>query len=330
MLVGFVIAACSVYTPDDGPDTSGSTVGASGAFVNPGGSSASGSSTGGSSSAGGPAPSQSGTSTVVEAGGGELGDGGVGGVTAGGASDGGTTMSGGKGGAPTGAGSGGGSAQGGSGGTAGDGVGGSTVIPPSNTIDDFEDKDISLETRGTGLTGVWYLFNDGTVGKAGPDPLKPVALSDAPTALGGYAMHITATGFTGWGSGLGADFRDGRKAFDASQHTGVRFWARVDSGEVKNTPHRLQIPDATTDAAGMKCNPASNAAKSEQCGNHFGIDETFTTTWKQYVVAFTDLTQAPGWGKTAAKLDKANVFGLQIITKEQLEVDLWIDQIEFY
>lgn len=221
-----------------------------------------------------------------------------------------------------------GGSAGSSSGTAGGGsgaVGGSGPVA-SDLIDGFEDEDITLEQSG-GRGGVWYLFDDATVGTAGPVPLKCSVLGGAPAALGAYAMHITATGFTSWGSGLGVDFRAGKKVYDGSKYTGIRFWARVGVG--KNTRHRLQLADATTDKAGGKCNAAVDAPDGEKCDDHFGINETFTSTWTQYVVRFDELTQI-GWGNAAPSVDKAALYGLQITAKAKLEVDLWLDQIEFF
>jgi hypothetical protein len=211
---------------------------------------------------------------------------------------------------------------GGAGGSAGTGpIGGA-----GDLLDGFEDEDLTLE-QTSGRGGVWYAFDDGTVGKTGPVPLASSPLSGAPAALGAYGMHITATGFTGWGSGLGVDFRAGKKVYDASKFNGIRFWARV--GDAKNTHHRVQLADATTDKAGGKCNAAVTAPDGEKCDDHFGINETFTTSWAQYVIRFDELTQI-GWGNPAPALDKAALFGLQITAKAKLEVDLWLDQIEFF
>jgi hypothetical protein len=126
---------------------------------------------------------------------------------------------------------------------------------------------------------------------------------------------------------LGVDFRAGKKVYDGSKHTGIRFWARV--GEGKNKLHRLQLSDGTTDALGGKCNPAVDAPEGEKCEDHFGTNQTFTTTWTQYVIPFSELSQV-GWGNAAAELDKTTLYGMQITAKAKLEVDLWLDQIEFF
>jgi hypothetical protein len=212
-------------------------------------------------------------------------------------------------------------------GNAGTGTGGSAGSGSTgDLLDGFEDNDITLE-QTSGRGGVWYLFHDATAGTAGPAPLVCTKLTGAPAALGAYALRITATGFTDYGSGLGVDFRAGKKVYDASAFTGIRYWAKVGAG--KNTRHRVQIADATTDKAGAKCNPAPTAPEGAKCDDHFGFNETFTTSWVQYSHKFTDLTQI-GWGNSAKTLDKAALYGLQVTAKMNLEVDLWLDQIEFF
>lgn len=206
------------------------------------------------------------------------------------------------------------------------GVGGGPVVTSEHLLDGFEDDDLTLELTG-GRSGVWYLFDDGTVGAAGPTPLVCSKLSSAPAQLGMYALHVTATGFTGWGSGLGVDFRAGKKPYDGSKLSGVRFWARV--GEGKNTRHRVQVVDGTTDKLGGKCNPALTAPDGEKCDDHFGKNLILTSSWTEYVVPFADLSQI-GWGHPGAALDKTTLYGLQVTAKAKLDVELWLDQIEFF
>jgi hypothetical protein len=300
--------SCSVYSSDliDGP-RSGVTSGGDGA--------------GGKTPSGGKANGSAGKLDVPD----ETGEGGGPVDEPGGAATGATsgTSTTGAGGTSTG-GTGGGPVTGGTSGsgTAGEGTAGGG--PDGNVLDSFEDDDLMLAQTGG---GVWYLFDDGTVGTAGPTPLVCSPLTDAPEALGGYALHITSTGFTGWGSGLGVDFRAGKKPYDGSKFTGVRFWARV--GANKNKIHRVQIADATTDKAGLKCDASATAPEGKKCEDHFGISKTFTTSWAQYTIPFDQLTQI-GWGLPATALDKTALYGLQITAKAKMEVDLWVDQIEFY
>jgi hypothetical protein len=311
--------ACSVYTSDLLEATTGITT-------------AGNSSSGSSSHAGAPGGSTSNAEggkpgTVTTSEGGEGGDStaspGTAGATGGMGTTGGSGTPGTAGGGTGGTGTAGTSATAGSAGTGGGPVG------DGNLLDDFEDENLTIEqtdTRG----GVWYTFTDGTTGTIAPSPLVVTANSGAPADLGGFAMHITATGFTSTGtvgSGLGVDFRNLKKVYDASKFTGIRFWAKVGAG--KNTKHRVQIADATTDKAGGKCNPAADAVNGEKCDDHFGIGLTFTATWAQYTVRFDKLTQI-GWGNPADALDTAAVYGLQITAAPKAAVDLWLDQIEFF
>ncbi len=206
------------------------------------------------------------------------------------------------------------------------GQGGAPTGGPGDLIDDFEDQDDAIEpTDGRG--GVWYLFDDATVGTIGPSPLVGVPVSGAPAELGLFALNVTASGFTGFGSGLGVDFRAGKQVYDASAFNGVRFWARVGAG--KNTKHRLQISDNTTDTLGGLCNPDPTAPNLEKCEDHFGVYLTFTNDWKLYAITFAELTQV-GWGFPAPAITASEVYGLQLTTKAKLSVDVWLDQIEFF
>jgi len=219
-----------------------------------------------------------------------------------------------------------GTSTGGSAGNTAGTAGGGSMTPP-NLIDDFEDWDLTLKDVGD-RSGVWYVFNDGTTGTQGPKPLACAALKDssAPEELGSYGLEITATGFSDYGSGLGADFVDGHGAYDASKYTGVHFWAKAAG---KTTEYRFQMPDATTDPSGGKCDGSATAATSEKCSNHFGTALMLTATWAEYTVHFNELKQLGSWGKRATALDSAHVYGLQLTAKAMSDVDLWVDQFEF-
>ncbi len=286
-----------------------------------GGSGTAGSAGGGtpSSSAGGgnaPSPSDGGTPDTGEGGEGSTAEGGAGAATGGSAGSAAGSTPGGSGG--------GGASAGGTSGTAGTSGGG--PLDGVDLFDDFEDKNLTIEPGFAGdRSGVWYLFDDGAAGTITPTPLVTTAHTDAPEALGAQGLHMTATGFKSLGTGLGADFRAGKKVYDASAFTGLRFWAKVGAG--KNTKHRVQISDVTTDEKGGKC----KATPAELlCGNHWGVNLTLTTAWKQHQVLFSTLRQIDGWGNTADAIDLTQVYGLQITAGANLEVDLWVDQFELF
>ena len=313
-------AACSVYTTDLLEETTGIISGGTGNATAGQTSTLAGTAatTGGKNS--GEMPSTGGEGGDG-AGMGEGGESGAGGVANGG------SPTDGAGAPPTGGA--GGSTSGGTGGSVGNGGGPTGTAGVANgpsLVDGFEDDDLILED-GDGRSGVWYLVGDGTAaGKLTPNPLACSANSGAPAALGAYAMHITATGFTGAGSILGADFRDKKVAYDAGRFTGIRFWAKVAAG--KNTKVRVQIADATTDKAGGKCVPLSTVA-AEKCDDHFGSTATLTTTWAQYSIPFAQMMQS-NWGKQGVALDKGEVYGVQFSFKAVPDVDLWLDEVELF
>ena len=63
------------------------------------------------------------------------------------------------------------------------GGGGGPAQSTGDLLDGFEDEDLTLE-QTSGRGGVWYAFDDGSVGKTGPTPLACSPLSGAPAALG--------------------------------------------------------------------------------------------------------------------------------------------------
>lgn len=310
-----VPVSCSVYTNDlvDGASAGFTQSGAGGGL-----SGAAGNGFGGSMSGGKAGSAHGGAPDEPEQG----GAGGEDPVVIPGGGSGGTSAAG----APSTAGTGGTAATGGSAGTAGTGGGTTTT---SELLDGFEDNDLTLE-QTSGRGGVWYPFNDGTKGGVTtPVPFEPTALTGAPEALGAYAMHVTASGFTVYGSGLGVDFKAGKKLYDISKFQGIRFWARVAAG--KNTHHRVQIPELRTDKLGAKCDPSAAAVDGKKCDDHFGVAKTFTTTWTQYSILFKDMLQVGfGYPGGDTKLDTVNTYGLQITAKQNLDVDLWVDEFEFF
>jgi hypothetical protein len=340
-LIGYLIvlgaAACNIYTPallDDGDISSGgssatagfggATGGGAGGFAGvvgpvsggapPSGGAAGAFSTGGSATDGGSAGSETAGTGGVDAGGsGAAGDG-AGGTAGGGA--------------------GGASAGGAAGGSAGSGtVTDPCVDPPAGVeelIDDFEDEDQWL-LPGLIRNGLWFLFNDGTVaGQQGPDPLLPAAIPSGETSAVGSTrvLHTTASGFTVWGTGLGADFIHEKEApYDARAYAGITFWAKVGTGS--ETRVRFVVPDSTTEPAGGKCNNAANAPNNAKCSNHFGVNLILTDSWRKCRVDFADLRQIGGWGLTAPALNAAELYGLQFTIRQNSLVDFWLDDVAF-
>jgi hypothetical protein len=261
--------------------------------------------------------------------GGTIGAGGSGG-------SGGNVGSGGRGGSGNassgGAGSG-GSATGGAGtggaGTGGAGTGGTAVgapCLPSTMFDDMEDGD-GLICANAGRTGAWKMFL-GENGQVDPPAGAITASAPIPGGRGNStrAMHFSGTGFTApsyatIGGSLGA-------SYDLTPFTALRFWARSGVGPLAM---RVDIPSVATEGAadGGTCVPTTLP-----CYDYHGVNVQVTTSWAQYYVTFSQLTQL-GWGRPAA-LDLAHSMWIQFhyspvigTLTNPASFDLWIDDIEF-
>lgn len=279
-----------------------------------GGSGSSGS--GGSSGNGGTeSTSGSGGTGGAEAGGaggvgGAGGAGGTGGSSgaAGAGGAGGTGGAGGSGG--SGGGTGGSGSAGGSGGTGG--AGGAGGDASTLLIDDMEDDDYILVDVG-GRDGFWFTFNDGT-GTQTPAPGSTFTMNTtcdrAPPASATCACSVV-DGSVSQYAGLGFSFHDDDSEYDASMHSGIRFWAKnAQSGNVTFT-----VLTATSTAA------------SGSPG--FETSLALTTSWAQYVVAFSDLSLASWYTGATIAFDATELVKVQFQTGAGQAHDLSIDDVEF-
>ena len=143
--------------------------------------------------------------------------------------------------------------------------------PPSSTFDDFEDGSL----RG------WYTASDpsGTVSK--PTPVNVVG--GAPGSMMG--LQFSGMGFMSGATNYGAFVARGAKCTDVSGYAGLTFWAKG------NTPLLVQVvtPRTTPVALGGEC------SATETCFDVPGHVFQVSDTWKQYSVAWSQLTQG-GWG----------------------------------
>ncbi|MEO8905423.1 MAG: hypothetical protein ABI488_23160 [Polyangiaceae bacterium] len=226
----------------------------------------------------------------------------------------------------------------GSGGSAAGGVtaagapaGGAPSDPGYELIDDFEDLDLTLLLSHK-RNGPWYLLNDKTAGGVEtPNPLVITPLDTANARAGSTAaLHITATGFTNWGAGVGANFvshAPGTKQvpYDVSAYSGIRFYAKVASGS--QTAMKVLIPTIYSDIDGGKC---TVAAGSKQCGDHLFYQVSgLKTTWQAFQFGFADLGQVP-FGLPQPTFDPTSVYSIQFtMVNKTLPVDVWIDDVSF-
>lgn len=190
----------------------------------------------------------------------------------------------------------------------------STPVPPE-FIENFEDGDTRIIEQ-QGRNGLWYDISDGT----GTQTKGVVA-----GGYGGsnYAMHYYGSGFTDWGSGVGFNLIDPQggplQPYNASGYQGIKFWAKIESGS--SNAIRIAFPNAQTHPDGGQCQTG--------CWDHFGIDLILTTTWQQYTIPFSSLTQQ-GWGDNYATFDITTLYDIEFRHNQNTSYNVWIDDIEFY
>jgi hypothetical protein len=228
------------------------------------------------------------------------------------------------------------STAGGVGGSAGSSVAGATsggagAGPAIELIDDFEDQDLVVLLEN-GRNGPWYPLNDGTA--AGVQTFGVVLLKGADVRAGSTstaALQMTASGFTDWGAGFGADFVNmaaTKVPYDVSAYKGIRFYAKIGSGA--QSALKLLIPTVYSDPKGGKCDPSSTAKVGTQCNDHpYCAINSVTTSWAVYECDFSALVQQ-SFGLPQLPLDPTSVYGVQFtfVTKV-LAADFWLDDIAF-
>lgn len=193
-------------------------------------------------------------------------------------------------------------------------------LPAALLVDDFEDGDEFLN-RGTGMSGSWYVENDGT-GHQSPAPgsgefgallAEPGAPNNA-----AHALHTTASGFEDWGAFVGVRLNAAQRVactVDLSASVGLAFQARG-SGDVRVN---LGTPLTTPVADGGECAAAA-------CSD-FGGSVTLRSEWRDYELRFDELAQ-PSWA-TTADWDPRRVVRLSFWA-EQSDLDLWLDELRFF
>jgi len=214
----------------------------------------------------------------------------------------------------------------------GDGSAGALAFagaPSGPEIDDFEDLDkflLHLSQRN----GPWYVFSDATTtGTLGPLTIAPLSGADVrPSGSSTAALHLTATGFSGWGAGVGADMVNnqlGKKVpYDVSAYSAIRFYAKIGSGA--SAAVKVLLPNVYSDADGGKC---SDSVTTKHCGDHlFKSVVGLKTAWNVYEVKFSELIQQ-GFGLAQTGFDPKGVYSVQFTLANTLPVDLWLDDVTF-
>ncbi len=213
-------------------------------------------------------------------------------------------------------------------GSAGTLAAGSGGAPTGEQIDDFEDQDDFI-LRLSMRNGPWYVFSDATAGTLTPLTIAPLTGADVrPSSNSTAALHLTASGFTDWGAGVGADMvnlSSGKKApYDVSAYRAIRFYAKIASGTTSTV--KVLLPNIYSDADGGKCD---DTVTTKRCGDHlFKSVSGLKTTWDVYEVEFSEFTQQP-FGLPQPAFDPTGVYSVQFTLTNKLPVDLWLDDVTF-
>jgi hypothetical protein len=83
------------------------------------------------------------------------------------------------------------------------------------------------------------------------------------------------------------------------------------------------LPDATTDPAGGRCDPAGGATG---CFDHWGSRIMLGTEWIKVSLPFSSLTQE-AWGNLAPAFRSDAVYSIQLNIYVGSYFDLWVDDM---
>src|SRR5262249_16261613 len=162
-----------------------------------------------------------------------------------------------------------------------------------------------------GTLTAWYDYKDATASAT----LNHVSIS-MPGANGTTrAGHLSGTGFTGFGAGMGY----GLACLATTGYQGISFWAKGTSGTDNNIQLQVAIPATHAAADGGDC--------TTKCYDHPSKHVALTANWQQYRVAWGELTQA-GFGNPATF--QGIIMALNWVSLAGPNLDFQIDEIALY
>ena len=191
-----------------------------------------------------------------------------------------------------------------------------TATPRPQLVDDLEDGDGQIIVQG-GRNAYWFSFVDpaGTVWPSGAGAgfaMSAPGSSQSPR----YAARIT--GACASFAGLGVYLKYPNGPYDAGAYNGFTFSAKTGPG----------LGWASVQVATSATSPVSyGGACVSNCYDNFQEPVTFTGSWAQYTVYFSNLNQQ-GWG-TPAVFDPSQLMTLQWNLQGFGNYDLWIDDMAF-
>lgn len=173
---------------------------------------------------------------------------------------------------------------------------------------------------GKGLKGTWYSYADSlsTVVPLSSDAgaaslIATLARDGGPSP---YAAHVSGTVGASQSSSAGMGFNlNNESAYDASAYNGFVFWGRIE-GDASSTPVRFQVSSTNTKAYPFV----------------YGDTVSFTSSWTQFVVRYSDLTP-PAWysgdAGTPTFSDPAALIACQFQLGENITYNIWVDDVSF-
>jgi hypothetical protein len=209
---------------------------------------------------------------------------------------------------------------------------------PYVLIDDMEANTGEISAPNGGY-GFWFTYGDGTTG-ATETPAAgatfrdsmispPRTVSEPFASLSGatskYAAQVSGSGFSSY-AGMGFNFVNPvptPTSYDASGYAGFVFWGRIGSATTDGVV-RFEVTDANTASQGGVCT---------KCADYLGTMLTFTTSWQEFTVYYTGLSQM-GFGlPRETALDAAKLYGVQFQVSTMAPpgeaFDIWVDDIYF-
>ena len=204
------------------------------------------------------------------------------------------------------------------------------VVDPTAIIDDMEDGNGTIAMAGM-RNGSWWVSSDGTSEGSIEPPADAAPLPEK--VLGGhcgseYAIRVTGQGFTDWGAVVSLGFRyvSKQEPIDASEFSGVQFWART--GELHTGSVRIQFQDSTTHPEGGLCDPEPGS--TSECYDGWGTDLVgLAEEWKLFKIPFARVGQR-GYGQQGDAIDLENLYGIDWNLLPNTIFDLWLDDVWFY
>lgn len=150
------------------------------------------------------------------------------------------------------------------------------------------------------------------------------------------AMHVSGGGFTTYGPTLSHDLvypaeDEGYTGtpIDASEYTGVMFWARKGDMQGLSPAIGITINDASSHPAGGYCDAeATPKPGSDACFDGWFAQKPVTSKWTLVKIPFSSLKQQ-GFGKEAMAFDPATVHGITLNLPMQ-NFEFWIGDVAFY